>query len=75
MYLGLIPPVADLCPVGLHHLFLLPFALLQYFAGRLTEIVGPYIPLLGGSAAYGLVLCAVGYSGGHVVSINRTPWY
>ncbi len=48
-------------------LFLLPFALLQYFAGRLTEVVGPFIPLLGGSFAYGIVLCAVGYSGGDML--------
>ncbi len=44
-------------------LFLLPFALLQYFAGRLSERIGPYPPLLVGSFFYGLVLCAVGYSG------------
>jgi MFS family permease len=44
-------------------LFLLPFALLQYFTGRLAEITGPYKPLLIGSALYGLLLCTVGYSG------------
>ncbi len=44
-------------------LFLLPFALLQYFTGRLSERIGPYPPLLAGSFAYGLLLCAVGYSG------------
>jgi DHA1 family tetracycline resistance protein-like MFS transporter len=48
-------------------LFLLPFALLQYFTGRLTEHTGPYLPLLGGSLIYGLVLCAVGYSGGQTL--------
>jgi MFS family permease len=42
--------------------FLLPFALLQYFSGRLTERVGPYGPLILGSAAYGGVLCLVGFS-------------
>lgn len=42
--------------------FLLPFALLQYFTGRLAEKVGPYMPLLIGSLIYGSVLCFVGYS-------------
>ena len=41
-------------------LFLLPFALLQYWSGRLTERVGPYWPLFVGSALYGVVLCFVG---------------
>jgi MFS family permease len=41
-------------------LFLLPFALLQYWSGRLTERVGPYWPLFLGSALYGVVLCFVG---------------
>lgn len=43
-------------------LFLLPFALLQYFTGRLAERVGPYPPLLIGSTVYGFLLCFVGYS-------------
>lgn len=43
-------------------LFLLPFALLQYFSGRLTERIGPYKPLIGGSLLYGLLLCLVGYT-------------
>ncbi len=43
-------------------LYLLPFALLQYFAGRLAEKTGPYLPLLLGSFLYGVALCAVGYS-------------
>jgi MFS family permease len=43
-------------------LFLLPFALLQYFTGRLSERTGPYAPLLWGSLLYGIVLCAVGYA-------------
>jgi len=42
--------------------FLLPFALLQYFAGRLAERTGPYVPLLLGSLAYGVLLCAVGFA-------------
>jgi DHA1 family tetracycline resistance protein-like MFS transporter len=46
-------------------LFLLPFALLQYFMGRLSERTGPYPPLLLGSLLYGIVLCAVGYSDLH----------
>lgn len=43
--------------------FLLPFAFLQYFSGRLTERVGPLKPLILGSLAYGIVLCLVGFSG------------
>ncbi len=43
-------------------LFLLPFAFLQYFTGRLSERTGAYLPLLLGSFLYGVVLCAVGYS-------------
>ena len=42
--------------------FLVPFAFLQYFTGRLTERIGPYIPLIAGSFLYGIALCAVGYS-------------
>ncbi len=44
-------------------LFLLPFAILQYFTGRLSERTGPLPPLLAGSFVYGLLLTAVGYSG------------
>ncbi len=43
-------------------LFLLPFALLQYFTGKMVERTGPYKPLLLGSLLYGLLLCLVGYS-------------
>ena len=43
-------------------LFLLPFAFLQYFTGRLSEKVGPLRPLLIGSTIYGIVLCWVGVS-------------
>ena len=43
--------------------FLLPFAFLQYFAGRLTDRVGPFKPLVLGSLLYGIVLCLVGFSG------------
>jgi DHA1 family tetracycline resistance protein-like MFS transporter len=42
--------------------FLLPFSFLQYFTGRLSEKIGPYLPLLWGSGLYGAVLCLVGYS-------------
>ena len=41
--------------------FLLPFALLQYWSGRLTERIGPYVPMIGGSLLYGFLLCLVGY--------------
>ncbi|MEL7059603.1 MAG: MFS transporter [Acidobacteriota bacterium] len=44
-------------------LYLLPFAILQYFTGRLSDRVGPYPPLIAGSLAYGLVMCLVGFSG------------
>jgi len=44
-------------------LFLLPFALFQYFTGKLAERIGPYKPLLLGSLLYGLLLAVVGYSG------------
>jgi len=43
-------------------LFLLPFALLQFVTGRLTDAVGPWKPLILGSFAYGVVLCVVGFS-------------
>lgn len=43
-------------------LFLLPFALLQPVAGRLTDRLGPYRPLLIGSLLYGVLLCTVGYA-------------
>jgi len=46
-------------------LFLVPFAVLQYFTGRLSERTGPYPPLILGSLLYGIVLCAVGYSDLH----------
>jgi len=43
-------------------LFLVPFALLQVFTGRMTERTGPYRPLIAGSLAYGVVLATVGYA-------------
>lgn len=43
-------------------LFLLPFAFLQYFTGRLSEKVGPMKPMIAGSFAYGIALCFVGYA-------------
>lgn len=43
-------------------LFLVPFALLQVFTGRMTEKTGPYRPLILGSLAYGIVLATVGYA-------------
>ncbi|MCZ6507444.1 MAG: MFS transporter [Acidobacteria bacterium] len=43
-------------------LFLLPFAFLQFFTGRMAERTGPYRPLIFGSLAYGIVLATVGYA-------------
>jgi MFS family permease len=43
-------------------LFLLPFAFLQYFAGRLAERVGAGAPLVVGSLLYGLALCGLGFA-------------
>jgi len=42
--------------------FLLPFAFFQFFAGRMAERTGPYLPLIFGSLAYGLVLTTVGFA-------------
>jgi len=42
--------------------FLVPFALLQVFTGRMTERTGPLKPLVLGSGLYGIVLCTVGYA-------------
>ncbi len=44
-------------------LFLLPFAFLQFFTGRLAEKTGPHAPLVVGSLLYGALLTVVGYSG------------
>ncbi len=41
-------------------LFLLPFALLQFFAGKLAERTGPYPLLITGSLLYGALLAVVG---------------
>ena len=43
-------------------LFLLPFAFLQYFSGRLAERIGAAGPLVIGSLLYGLALCGLGFS-------------
>jgi MFS family permease len=43
-------------------LFLIPFALLQVFTGRMAEKTGPYRPLIFGSLAYGVILTTVGYA-------------
>ncbi len=43
-------------------LFLLPFAFLQYFSGRLAERIGAGGPLVIGSLLYGLALCGLGFS-------------
>lgn len=42
--------------------FLLPFAFLQFFTGKMAERTGPYPPLIYGSLSYGVVLMFVGYS-------------
>jgi MFS transporter, DHA1 family, tetracycline resistance protein len=63
LYLGTLGVADPAVKGGYLSLFLLPFSLLQYWAGKLTERVGPWWPLLGGSAAYGLVLATVGFSG------------
>ena len=42
--------------------FLVPFAFLQLLTGRMTERTGPLLPLIGGSAIYGVLLCTVGYA-------------
>ena len=44
-------------------LFLLPFAALQFFSGKLAERTGPGPPLVVGSFLYGIALCWVGVSG------------
>lgn len=44
-------------------LFLLPFAALQFFSGKLSERTGPAPPLIVGSVLYGITLCWVGVSG------------
>lgn len=44
-------------------LFLLPFAALQFFSGKLAERTGPGPPLVVGSLLYGIALCWVGVSG------------
>ena len=41
-------------------LFLLPFAFLQYFSGKMSEKTGPGLPLILGSLLYGSTLCWVG---------------
>jgi len=41
-------------------LFLLPFAMLQFFSGKAAEKTGPGLPLILGSLLYGSALCWVG---------------
>ena len=41
-------------------LFLLPFAFLQYFSGKMVERTGPALPLILGSLLYGSMLCWIG---------------
>jgi len=42
--------------------FLMPFALAQFFTGRMAERTGPYRPLIFGSLVYGILLATVGYA-------------
>ncbi|RMF72629.1 MAG: MFS transporter [Planctomycetota bacterium] len=42
-------------------MFLVPFALLVYPAGRLVDRLGVTLPLAGGSAAFGLLFAAYGF--------------
>jgi len=41
-------------------LFFLPFAALQYPVGSLTDRIGRYVPVVGGSILYGFAIVAVG---------------
>ncbi|MFX0044576.1 MAG: MFS transporter [Candidatus Hermodarchaeota archaeon] len=43
--------------------FALPFIVLQYPMGRLSDRYGRYVPLVVGSIGYGLILSALGYFG------------
>ena len=44
-------------------LFALPFILLQYPMGKLSDKIGRYILLIFGSIFYGIILCIIGYVG------------
>lgn len=44
-------------------LFFLPFALLQYPLGSLSDRIGRFVPVVGGSIGYGLAIIAVGLAG------------
>jgi len=41
-------------------LFFLPFALLQYPMGKLSDRIGRFLPVVGGSVCFGLAIAAVG---------------
>lgn len=43
-------------------LFLIPFSLLTYPAGLLSQRWNPFVMMLGGSAAYGIMLTAIGFT-------------
>ncbi|MBN1330913.1 MAG: MFS transporter [Candidatus Heimdallarchaeota archaeon] len=45
-------------------IFALPFILLQYPFGRISDKIGRYLPLIIGSCCYGIVLSMLGYFGG-----------
>ncbi|MDY6978941.1 MAG: MFS transporter [Pseudomonadota bacterium] len=50
-------------------LFLIPFSLLTYPAGLLSQRWNPFVMMLGGSAAYGIMLTAIGFA-----SAAAIPW-
>lgn len=50
-------------------IFALPFILLQYPFGRLSDKIGRYTPLIIGSCCYGIILSLLGYFGKSTYSI------
>ncbi|TDY00571.1 MFS transporter [Thiohalophilus thiocyanatoxydans] len=48
-------------------LFLIPFSLLTYPAGLLSQRWNPLLMMLGGSAAYGIMLIAIGFAPGGAI--------
>lgn len=50
-------------------IFALPFILLQYPFGRISDKIGRYLPLILGSCCYGIVISLIGYFGNTSYSI------